>query len=302
MSMDFNSFTLADWERYIKRRIKTDCDAALSALGIVYGNQTEIERRASSSIDHNGCGFDRNDASILSEIAAKRVAGEALSDADVITVMHRMPKYWRQVMDHLKANVESLRRDGLGCKPSPVVILRHPTEADWQRCLALARHTVSKDPTGKPVSDSWKRKALRAQHSPIRTLMFTIEMELPYYSSVHFARHKIGVEHYVTTQRNDRQGNYDRRDAPQGQLVRHVMDINADALIGMAHRRLCTQADAETRYIMSVICRKVIKVNPEFSDVLVPMCEYQGRCPEFKPCGRKLQREDCQPVQMQLPI
>lgn len=62
-------------------------------------------------------------------------------------------------------------------------------------------------------SDEWKRRILDAGHSPIRTLMFTVRMEIPYYVSVHFVRHKVGVEHYVRSQRNDRQSDYDRTKA-----------------------------------------------------------------------------------------
>ena len=74
-----------------------------------------------------------------------------------------------------------------------VEILRHPTEADWVRCKELALNTVGKKYVGNEVTDEWKRQVLKAQHSPIRTLMFTIKLTIPYVASVHLARHKIGI-------------------------------------------------------------------------------------------------------------
>ena len=50
-----------------------------------------------------------------------------------------------------------------------------------------------------------KKKYLTSEHSPIRYLRFIIRMEIPYCNSVHFVRHKLGVEHFVQSQRNDRQ-------------------------------------------------------------------------------------------------
>ena len=141
-----------------------------------------------------------------------------------------------------------------GDKLTKVEILRHPTEEDWQRCKMLA--------------------------------MNTIRMEVPYWVSVHFVRHKLGVEHFVTSQRNDRQDKYDRNEAPQGMMVTHIMDINAEALIHMAHMRLCFQAKDETREAMRAICNKVIEANPEFGGaLLVPKCIAHGGCDEFRSCG-----------------
>lgn len=167
-----------------------------------------------------------------------------------------------------------------------VRVIRHPERQDWERCKDLALHTMGKKWTGSEVTEDWKVKMLKCKHSPIRTLMFTIEMEIPYYVSNHFVRHKFGVEHYVQSQRNDRQSNYDRDLAPQSAMVLHTMDINAEALINMSHRRLCGMADVTTRYVMNKICREVLKVNPEFEHELKPMCEFLHECPEFTSCGR----------------
>lgn len=166
-----------------------------------------------------------------------------------------------------------------------VEILRYPTDEDWKRCKMLALNTIGKRYAGSEVTDEWKRKILRSEHSPIRTLMFTIRMDVPYWVSVHFCRHKYGVEHYVTSQRNDRQDKYDRTKAPQGEMVTHVMDVNAQELIQMARMRLCGQASVETRAAMREIADAVAETNPEFVEFLQPKCVMRRGCNEFKPCG-----------------
>lgn len=166
-----------------------------------------------------------------------------------------------------------------------VEIIRHPEKEDWERCKMLALNTVGKKFTGKEITDKWKYDILKAEHSPIRTLWFTIKLTIPYFVSVHLVRHKIGCEHYVQSQRNDRQSEYDREVAPQNAMVSHIIEVNAEQLMFMARRRLCGQADATTRYVMMKICTKVNEVNPEFVNFLKPMCEYRHECPEFKSCG-----------------
>ena len=167
-----------------------------------------------------------------------------------------------------------------------VEMIKHPTDEDWLFCKQCALNTIGKSSTTLPTSE-WKRNILTAEHSPIRTLWFAFKMEIPYWVSVHFVRHHIGVEHFVQSQRDDRANNdIPRAEKPQGEFVTHIMYINAQELMFMARRRLCNQASEETRYVMNLIKQKVIKTNPEFKSVLIPMCIYQGgMCPEFHSCG-----------------
>lgn len=166
-----------------------------------------------------------------------------------------------------------------------VEVLRYPGDEDWKRCKMLALNTIGKKYVGGEVTAEWKENILRAEHSPIRTLMFTIKLVIPYYVSVHFVRHKFGAEHFVQTQRNDRQDMYDRKSAPQDTMVSHIIDVNAQELMTMARRRLCSKADSTTRYVMQRICVEVLKTNPEFKEFLQPQCIYRGGCPEFVSCG-----------------
>lgn len=165
-----------------------------------------------------------------------------------------------------------------------VEVLRHPTDDDWAWVKTCTLNTVGKKTTNVPT-DEWKVKLLEAEHSPIRELWFGVRMTIPYFVSVHFVRHHIGVNHYVQSQRNDRQSAYDRNKAPQDELVSHIMSVNGAELVQMAHKRLCGQASVETRTVMQMIVDEVLKTSPEFKSVLVPLCDYRnGKCTEFYPC------------------
>ena len=140
-----------------------------------------------------------------------------------------------------------------------IEILKHPTNEDWQWCKTCTLNTVGMTSTKLPTEE-WKKKLVGSEHSPLRELWFGIKMEIPYWVSVHFTRHHIGVNHYVQTQRNDRQENYDRTMAPQGAMVSHIMSVNAQELVFMAHKRLCRQASKETREVMEEIVRQVLEL------------------------------------------
>lgn len=121
-----------------------------------------------------------------------------------------------------------------------VEILKHPTEEDWQWVKRLALNTVGKDYfMDKEMSLELKKKYLKSEHSPIRYLQFIIKMEIPYCDSVCFVRHKMGAEHFVQSQRNDRQDKFNRYEEPQGHEVSHIMVVNAQELMFMARKRLC---------------------------------------------------------------
>lgn len=165
-----------------------------------------------------------------------------------------------------------------------VELNEYPTEKDWLEVKKRTLVTVGKITKNLPTLE-WKKKLLAAQHSPIRRLFFSFYMEVPYWVSVHFCRH-IHAQPYVQTQRNDRQNNYNRNSAPQNVVVKMILDMNAEELITIMHKRLCLQASQETRAVAEEMQKLVIEKCPEFIEVLVPNCVYRnGLCTEFKSCG-----------------
>lgn len=166
-----------------------------------------------------------------------------------------------------------------------IQILKYPTEQDLKWCKICTLNTVGKSSTKAPT-EQWIERLIKAEHSPIRELWFGIKMEIPYWVSVHFVRHHIGVNHYVQTQRSDRTG-VNRDEKPQGEIVSHIMSVNAQELIFMAHKRLCKQASKETREVMQEIVKQVVAVAPYMKEVLVPLCVYRnGKCNEMFSCKK----------------
>lgn len=155
----------------------------------------------------------------------------------------------------------------------------------WEKVKRSARTTIRKDGTGRYPTDEWKKTILLAEHSPIRRIRFSWQWEnLKSWVSVHFVRHKFGIEHWVSTQRTDRTG-VDRDKSPQDMPVLHECEANAQALIFISRRRLCNQASPETRAAWQEVKSAVSEVDPVLASVMVPECIYRGFCPEFHCCG-----------------
>lgn len=156
---------------------------------------------------------------------------------------------------------------------------------DWIDVKNSARTTIKMDSSEKEPTDSWKYKILMAEHSPIRQLSFRWKwVNLKYWVSVHFVRHKFGIEHFVSTQRSDRTGET-RDNKPQDSLVNHECIANASEVMFISRRRLCHQASPETTEAWKMVLAQVEKVNKPLYNCCVPECIYRGFCPEFKSCG-----------------
>lgn len=156
---------------------------------------------------------------------------------------------------------------------------------NWMNVKRSARTTISKDGTGSYPTPGWKKTILLAEHSPIRRIRFSWRWgNLKSWISVHFVRHKFGIEHWVSTQRSDRTG-IDRDHSPQDTPVLHECEANAQALIFISRRRLCSQAHPETRAAWQEVKEEITKIDPILGSVMVPECIYRGFCPEFHSCG-----------------
>ena len=170
-------------------------------------------------------------------------------------------------------------------KDIKVELLKHPTEQDWLFCKTCTLNTVGKSSTTLP-KDEWMVKLVESEHSPLRELPYAFKLTIPYYVSTHLVRHHVGFSHYVQSQRNDRQSDYDRTKAPQDSMVSHIITMNAQSFVHLAHARLCYQAEDLTRWVVHEMVRLANETNPEMKSVLVSKCEYRnGACNEFNCCG-----------------
>lgn len=163
----------------------------------------------------------------------------------------------------------------------------------WERVLNAARRTIGKQPLDKEPTDSWKAKMLLAEHSPIRLLEYDWSWnDIKQWVTAHLVRHHEGCEKFVHTQRGDRRkiledyGVETRDELPQGALNDMDMTANAQALINISRKRLCSCASKETREAWQQVKAAIAEIDPVMASKMVPECVYRGFCPEFmNPCG-----------------
>ena len=155
----------------------------------------------------------------------------------------------------------------------------------FKRCIWVTMGKTTEPTT--PPSSALLEKVLGARHSPIRVLNYAFLIKgIPSNISTHLARHVHAVP-FISSLRNDRQERMDgdaaRRDTP----VDMIYYVNAEELMTIANKRLCSKASAKTRAVVQMMCDEAAKATPELRRWLVPMCEYHGGvCHELNGCGR----------------
>lgn len=155
---------------------------------------------------------------------------------------------------------------------------------DWRRAKNHCRRTVGKQFTENVPSDEFKEKLAISEHSPIRVIEVDWTWEnIPYWVSTEWSRHKF--EKFITSQRNDRQQNYDRNAARQDAPVNFDGFANLQNLIDAWRKRLCFKATKEARELAEDFKIALESEDKAMSKVLVPNCIYRFGCPEFTPCG-----------------
>ena len=156
---------------------------------------------------------------------------------------------------------------------------------DWRRVKNHCRTTDNKDFTENDATDTFKKRLLISEHSPIRLLEFDWSWKPIYYwLSTEWARHKF--EKFISSQRDDRLvDDTPRGKKPQDALVNFDGYANMQNLIDAWRKRLCHVATDEARELAEDFKTELHKTHPLESDVLVPHCIYRAGCPEFHCCG-----------------
>ena len=136
-------------------------------------------------------------------------------------------------------------------------------------------------------SEKLLHDCLNARHSPIRVLQFAFLIEdIPSNISVHLCRH-VHATPFVSSLRNDRQDRMNGDEAPRNTPVDMIFYCNAEELMVIANKRLCSKASALTRLAVEMMCDEAVEKMPELDGLLVPMCVYNGGvCHEIQSCGR----------------
>ena len=156
----------------------------------------------------------------------------------------------------------------------------------WTDVLNAARFTQRKEPRSGEPSVAWKKKIIKAEHSPLRCLMFNIDFyDIPNYVSVHLVRH-VHAQPFVSTSRPDIDGKQiPREEQKKTDPVNMRLFLNAQEIINISKVRLCNKAEIKTRKIWNEVIKELRKIEPELANACVPNCIYRGFCPEIKSCG-----------------
>lgn len=157
----------------------------------------------------------------------------------------------------------------------------------WLDVLNAARFTQRKSLIDyTEPSERFKRNIIKAEHSPLRCLMFNIDFyDIPYYVSVHLVRH-VHAQPFVSTSRPDIDGNQKPRDQQlKSDLVNMRLFLNAQEIINISKVRLCNRAEAATRSIWQEAIKQLAEIEPDLAQACIPNCVYKGFCPEIKCCG-----------------
>lgn len=157
-----------------------------------------------------------------------------------------------------------------------------------EEVVDACRTTVWKDSLGKEPSEKFMNNIYKSEHSPIRDKMFVINIYgVESWLATHFVRHHEGYTPYVSTQREDRiEYEGSRDDRKQGELVNMRITLNAQAVINVSRKRLCSQAHIKAQQLWNKVLEEIKKIDEPLYNNCVPECIYRGFCPELECCGR----------------
>ena len=156
----------------------------------------------------------------------------------------------------------------------------------WTDVLNAARFTQRLPLKSGEPSVKWKKKIIKAEHYPLRCLMFNIDFyDIPNYCMVHLVRH-VHAQPFVSTSRPDIDGKQiPRNEQKKIDPVNTRLFLNAQEIINISKVRLCSKAEAKTKIIWRQVIEELRKIESELANACVPSCFYRGFCPEIKSCG-----------------
>lgn len=190
-----------------------------------------------------------------------------------------------------------------GVKKPTVEVVR---ETGWDRAYAAALRTQGKDSKGKTPTDKWVVRSIMAEHSQIKLVEYRISFkDLRQWVGVHLLRHPF-VLPFIHSQRSDRDAermneavdkvmsiieddvkndpDFNMRDYRfQGEGNDQDFYVNAQTLVNISRKRLCTTASRETRYAWAIVKNAIKEFDPMMAHCMVRQCVYRGFCPEMHP-------------------
>lgn len=98
--------TQEQWKAYLQDLVSTNTNACLKAITCIDNWQTEPERQQGESTEENGVGWTKYDAKEMGQLANKIRNGQALTDGELAKAKNKMKKYWKQLMQISKRQME----------------------------------------------------------------------------------------------------------------------------------------------------------------------------------------------------
>lgn len=98
--------TQEQWKAYLQDLVSTNANACLKAITCIDNWQTEPERQQGESTEENGVGWTKYDAEEMGQLANKIRNGQALTDGELAKAKNKMKKYWKQLMQISKRQME----------------------------------------------------------------------------------------------------------------------------------------------------------------------------------------------------
>lgn len=83
---------------------------------------------------------------------------------------------------------------------------------------------------------------------------------------------------------------------PIGVKSKVRIGFTLEALIHFMHKRLCVRADEPIRRVAKLMKDEVLKVQPEYKELLVPQCKAMMYCPEKHSCGAYPSRKEIEEI------
>lgn len=99
------------WKQYLQNLVTTNYKALLKSIVLIHDLQTDEEKQNKESQIKNSVGFSRYDAEVLSKIAIKLKRCELITKNEMYVARAKMPKYWRQLMNISKNQIEQKKID-----------------------------------------------------------------------------------------------------------------------------------------------------------------------------------------------
>lgn len=99
----WGNLTQSQWKKELQSLLLVSDKALEKAIVRIWEQQTYTEQTTGQALLEDGVGFNKFDASLMSDFAKQLISGTSLSNKQKGIARKIMPKYWKQLMRISKA-------------------------------------------------------------------------------------------------------------------------------------------------------------------------------------------------------